>query len=99
MRSKITHGSCAKKVAEWSVEKFVTYTVRTVKVVITCILAKKKISETEVTCIPCCELVYDRNHSFGLGPIQKQKPKLADTFGRYRKRYRNYILKRESSYR
>ena len=40
-------------------------------------------------------LVYDRNHYFGLGPIPK--PKLADTFGRYRNR--NYILKGESSYR
>ena len=28
-------------------------------------------------------LVYDRNHYFGLGPIPKPKPKLADTFGRY----------------
>ena len=44
-------------------------------------------------------LVYDRNHYFGLGPIPKPKPKLADTFGRYRNRYRNYILKGESSYR
>ena len=42
-------------------------------------------------------LVYDRNHYFGFGP--KPKPKLADTFGRYRNRYRNYILKGESSYR
>ena len=28
-------------------------------------------------------LVYDRNHYFGLGPIQKPKPKLADTFRQY----------------
>ena len=41
------------------------------------------------------KLVYDRNHYFGLGPIPK--PKLADTFGRYRNRYQNYILKGESS--
>ena len=34
-------------------------------------------------------LVYDRNHYFGFGPIPKPKPKLADTFGRYRNRYRN----------
>ena len=40
------------------------------------------------------DLVYDRNHYFGLGP----KPKLADTFGRLRNRYRNHILKGESSY-
>ena len=51
------------------------------------------------------ELVYDRNHYFGLGPIPKPKPKpnpkpkLTDTFGRCRNRYRNYILKEESSYR
>ena len=42
-------------------------------------------------------VVYDQNHYFGLGP--KPKPKLADTFDRYRNRYRNYILKGESSYR
>ena len=28
-------------------------------------------------------LVYNRNHYFGLGPILKRKPKLADTFDRY----------------
>ena len=44
------------------------------------------------------DLVYDRNHYFGLGSIQKPKPKLADTFGRYSKRYWNHILKGESSY-
>ena len=44
-------------------------------------------------------VVYYRNHYFGFGPIPKPKPKLADTFGRYRNRYRNYILKGESSYR
>ena len=38
------------------------------------------------------EVVYDQNHYFGLGPIPKRKPKLADTFGRYRNWYRNYIL-------
>ena len=27
------------------------------------------------------KLVYDRNHYFGLGPILKLKPKLADTCG------------------
>jgi hypothetical protein len=43
------------------------------------------------------KVVYDRNHYFGLGPILKLKPKLADTFGGYRNRY--YILKEESSYR
>ena len=43
-------------------------------------------------------VVYDRNHYFGFGLILKPKPKLADTFGRYRNRYRNYILKGESSY-
>ena len=32
-------------------------------------------------------VVYDRNHYFGLGPIPKPKPKLADTFGRYRNWY------------
>ena len=41
-------------------------------------------------------LVYNRNHYFGLGPIPKPKPKLADTFGRYRNRYWNHILKGES---
>ena len=44
-------------------------------------------------------LVYDQNPYFGLGPIPKPKPKLADTFGRYRNRYRNHISKGESSYR
>ena len=33
-------------------------------------------------------VVYDRNHYIGLGPIPKPKPKLADTFGRYRNQYR-----------
>ena len=47
-------------------------------------------------CLSGTNLVYDRNHYFGLGP--KPKPKLADTFGRYHNRYRNYILKGESSY-
>ena len=42
--------------------------------------------------------MYDRNHYFGLGPIPKPKPKLADTFGQYHNRYRNHISKRESSY-
>ena len=41
-------------------------------------------------------LVYDQNHCFGLGPIPKLK--LAATFG-YCNQYRNYISKRESSYR
>ena len=44
------------------------------------------------------KLVYDRNHYFGLGPIPKPKPKLADTFGRDRNRYRNHISKRKSGY-
>ena len=44
------------------------------------------------------EVVYDRNHYFGLGPIPKPKPKLADTFGRYRNQYRNHISKGESGY-
>ena len=39
------------------------------------------------------EIVYDRNHYLGFGPILKPKPKLADTFGRYRNPYQNYILK------
>ena len=43
-------------------------------------------------------IVYDRNHYFGFGPIPKPKPKLADTFGRYRNRYRNHISKGKSSY-
>ena len=43
-------------------------------------------------------LVYDRNHYFGFGPIPKPKPKLVDTFGRYRNRYRNHISKGKSSY-
>ena len=46
-----------------------------------------------------CFLVYDRNHYFGFGPIPKPTPKMADNFGRYLNRYRNYILKGESSYR
>ena len=33
--------------------------------------------------------MYDRNHNFGLGPIPKPKPKLADTFDRYCNQYRN----------
>ena len=33
-----------------------------------------------------------------LGPIPKPKPKLSDTFGRYRNRYRNHISKGKSSY-
>ena len=44
------------------------------------------------------KLVYNRNHYFGLGPIPKPKPKLADTFGRYRNWYRNHISKGKSSY-
>ena len=39
---------------------------------------------------------YDRNHYFGLGPIPKQKYKLADTFGRYHNS-QNHIAKKESS--
>ena len=35
------------------------------------------------------KLVYDRSHYFGLGPIPKPKPKLADNFGRYHNQYRN----------
>ena len=31
--------------------------------------------------------VYDRNHYFGLVPIPKPKPKLANTFSRYLNRY------------
>ena len=38
------------------------------------------------------KLVYDWNHYFGLGPIPKPKPKLADTFNRYCNRYRNWTL-------
>ena len=41
------------------------------------------------------DLVYDRNHYFGFGPIPK--PKLVDTFGRYRNRYRNHISEGKSS--
>ena len=44
-------------------------------------------------------LVYDQNPYFCLGPIPKPKPKLADTFGRYRNPYRNHISKGESRYR
>ena len=29
--------------------------------------------------------MYDRNHNFGLGPIPKPNPKLANTFGLYHK--------------
>ena len=43
-------------------------------------------------------VVYNRNHYSGLGPIPKPNPKLADTFGRYRNRYRNHISKQKSSY-
>ena len=42
------------------------------------------------------EVVYDRNHYFGFGPIPK--PNLVDSFGRYRNRYRNNISKGKSSY-
>ena len=41
------------------------------------------------------DVVYDRNHYFGLGLIPKPKPKLADTFGRYR----NHISKGKYNYR
>ena len=44
-------------------------------------------------------VVYDQNHYFGSGLIPKLKPRLADTFGPYRNRYRDYILKGEYSYR
>ena len=44
-------------------------------------------------------LVYDRNIYFGLGPLPKPKPKLADTFGRYCNQYRNHISKGGSKYR
>ena len=40
-------------------------------------------------------VVYDRYHYFGLGPIPKPKPKLADTFGRYRNRTKA-IFQREN---
>ena len=43
-------------------------------------------------------VVYDWNHYFGLVPLPKPKPKLADTFSQYCKWYWNYILKGESSY-
>ena len=45
-------------------------------------------------------LVNDRNHYFGFGPIPilKPKPKLVDSFGIYRNRYRNHISKGKSSY-
>ena len=42
--------------------------------------------------------VYDRNHYFGFVPLPKLKPKLVDTFSRYRNRYRNHISKGKSSY-
>ena len=45
-----------------------------------------------------CPLVYNQNHYFGLGTIPRPKPKLADTFSRYRNRYKNHILKGQSSY-
>ena len=44
-------------------------------------------------CYSCVVYCY-----FGLGPIPKSKPKLADTFGRYRNRYQIHISKGESSY-
>ena len=50
----------------------------------------------QVCIFPPKQLVYDRNHYFGFGPIPK--PKLADTVGKYLNRYRYYILKGESSY-
>ena len=40
--------------------------------------------------------MYDRNHYFGFRPIPKPKPKMVDTFGRYRNRYRNHISKGKS---
>ena len=43
-------------------------------------------------------VVYDRDHYFGFGPILIQKPKLVDSFGRYRNRYRNHTSKGKSSY-
>ena len=47
-----------------------------------CSFSEKYLSVTSV--------VYDRNHYFGLGPVPKPKPKLADTYNRYRNRYQNY---------
>ena len=41
-------------------------------------------------------VAYDRNHYFGFGLIPKLKPKLVDTFGRYRKRYRNHSIANSS---
>ena len=35
------------------------------------------------TCAFEINVVYDQSHYFGIGPIPKLKPKLADTFGRY----------------
>ena len=42
--------------------------------------------------------MYDRNHYFGLGPIPKLKPKLANNLSWYRNQYRNHISKGKSSY-
>ena len=44
------------------------------------------------------ELVYNRNQYFGLGPIPRLKPKLADTFGQYCIRYLHHISNGELSY-
>ena len=42
-------------------------------------------------------LVYDRNHLyFGLGPILKLKPKLADSFGRYQNLITQTTFSREN---
>ena len=40
-------------------------------------------------------LVCNRNHCFCLGPIPRQKPKLANTFSQYCNQYLNHISKGE----
>ena len=50
---------------------------------------------TYVADVTISTVVYDRNHYFGFGPILIPKPKLIDSFGRYR----NHISKGKSTLR
>ena len=84
------------KEAEWIFEKFTTKTVSQQETLgdkdITRWLHNRHESFRGYSVI-----VYDhRNHYFGFGPLPN--PKLVDTFGRYRNRYRNHISKGKSSY-
>ena len=46
-------------------------------------LTEVNFEKLSATFIPINRVVYDQNHYFGLGPIPKPIPKMADAFGRY----------------